>query len=130
MSKIEKIKQFNILMETFLTQISPLVGTSYKHYFSKLIKANALLPIKQFYVYVEPHKKQIINRDESYFKNTDNYHDYVHNDRKDKVFEEIIRLNTIYDKLDKKNREEMWLYFQALLVLSEEYNNSYHINKI
>ena len=38
MSKIEKIKEFNMILETFLSQLSPLVGTSYHHYFKKLIK--------------------------------------------------------------------------------------------
>ena len=75
MSKVKKIKQFNILMETFLGQISPLVGTSYKHYYSKLVKANAIMPIKQFYLYVSPFKTKIVNKDESYFRETTNFKD-------------------------------------------------------
>ena len=118
MSKVEKIKTFNTLMETFLGQISPLVGTSYKHYYSKVVKANAIMPIQQFYQYVSPYRNKIINKDESYFRQTDNFKEKITGDD---MFKEIIRLTNIYDKLDDDNKTQMWAYFQALLVLSEEY---------
>lgn len=118
MSKVEKIKQFNTLMETFLGQISPLVGTSYKHYFGKLVKANAIMPIQQFYQYVSPFKNKIVSKDESYFRQTENFKEQITGDD---IFQEIIRLTNIYDKLDEANKTQMWMYFQALLVLSEEY---------
>ena len=118
MSKIEKVKQFNTLMETFLGQISPLVGTSYRHYYEKVVKANAIMPIQQFYLYVEPYKQKIKNKDESYFKNTGNFEEHISGDS---VFQEIIRLTNIYDKLDDMSKEQMWMYFQAMFVLSEEY---------
>tara|TARA_B110000908_G_C10263041_1_gene460834 strand:+ start:1338 stop:1709 length:372 start_codon:yes stop_codon:yes gene_type:complete len=118
MSKVEKIKTFNILMETFLGQISPMVGTSYKHYYSKIVKANAIMPIQQFYLYVSPYRTKIINKDESYFRETTNFKEKIVGDD---MFQEIIRLTNIYDKLDENNKVQMWAYFQALLVLSEEY---------
>ena len=118
MSKVEKIKQFNTLMETFLGQISPLVGTSYKHYYAKLVKANAIMPIQQFYEYVSPYKHKIVTKDESYFRETNNFKEQITGDY---IFQEIIRLTNIYDKLDDDNKSQMWMYFQALLVLSEEY---------
>lgn len=123
--KVEKIKQFNTLMETFLTQISPLIGTYYKNYFSKLIKVNSIMPIKKFYLNVIPFKNKIINKDESYFKEPDNFngHDLLNENNKDRVFNEIIRLKDIYNKLDETNQSGVWVYFQALLVLSEEYHN-------
>lgn len=119
MSRVEKVKQFNGLMETFLGQISPLVGTSYLHYFEKLVKANAIMAIQQFYLYVAPYKNKILNKDESYFRDTGNFKEHITGDS---IFQEIIRLTNIYDKLDANNKEQMWMYFQALLVLSEEYN--------
>lgn len=119
MSRVEKVKQFNVLMETFLGQISPLVGTSYRHYFEKLVKANAIMPIQQFYSYVAPYKNKIVNKDESYFRDTCNFKEQITGDS---IFQEIIRLTNIYDKLDTSSKEQMWMYFQALLVLSEEYN--------
>ena len=123
--KVEKIKQFNTLMETFLTQISPLIGTYYKNYFSKLIKVNSIMPIKKFYLHVIPFKKKIITKDESYFKEPDNFNDHnlLNENNKDRVFNEIIRLKDIYDKLDETTQNGVWVYFQALLVLSEEYHN-------
>lgn len=124
-TKVEKIKQFNILMETFLKEISPLVGTYYKNYYSKLIKVNSIMPIKKFYNYVIPYKNKIINKDESYFKEPDNFneHNLLNENNKDKVFNEMIRLKDVYEKLNKTSRDSVWMYFQALLVLSEEYNN-------
>tara|TARA_B100000768_G_scaffold181829_2_gene206733 strand:+ start:3960 stop:4328 length:369 start_codon:yes stop_codon:yes gene_type:complete len=119
MSKVEKVKQFNVMMETFLGQISPLVGTSYRHYFEKLVKANCIMPIKQFYIYVSPFKNKIITKDESYFTESQNFKEQITGDS---IFQEIIRLTNIYEKLDNDNRNQMWMYFQALFVLSEEYN--------
>lgn len=119
-NRVEKIKQFNELMSTFLGQISPLVGSSYCHYFENVIRVNAIMPIKQFYLHVSPLKKKIINKDESYFRDTDNFKEKI---KGDKMFQEILRLKNIYDKLDELNKEQMWMYFQALLILSEEYHS-------
>ena len=124
-TKVEKIKQFNNIMETFLKEISPLVGTYYKNYYSKLIKVNSIMPIKKFYNYVIPYKNKIINKDESYFKEPDNFneHNLLNENNKDKVFNEMIRLKDVYEKLNKTSQDSVWMYFQALLVLSEEYNS-------
>ena len=48
MSKIENIKEFNNILETFLGQLVPLIGTTYHHYFKKLIRMNATMPIQEF----------------------------------------------------------------------------------
>ena len=47
MPNIEKVKEFNQIIESFLIQVSPIVGTSYHFYYKKLIKVNAIEPIKQ-----------------------------------------------------------------------------------
>ena len=39
-NKITIIKEFNVILETFLSQLSPLIGTTYHHYFKKLTKVN------------------------------------------------------------------------------------------
>ena len=67
MSKVEKIKNFNDILETFLQQLSPIIGTSYHFYFKKLVKVNSLMPIQQFLSEVLPFKEKIMNKDESYF---------------------------------------------------------------
>ena len=48
MPNIEKVKEFNTIIESFLIQVSPIVGTSYHFYYKKLIKVNAVEPIKLF----------------------------------------------------------------------------------
>jgi len=119
MSKIDKIKEFNSIMELFLSQLSPIVGTSYHHYFKKLIRVNSLLPIQEYCKNVLPYKQKIMTKDESYFYNTDNHQNVIKDDRN--TINEILRLKEIYTKLDKDSINEVWEYFQALIILSEEY---------
>lgn len=120
MSKTTKIKEFNSIMETFLNQLSPYVGTSYYYYYKKLIKVNAVLPIQQFVQHVLPYKVKIFEKDESYFKETDNHKDKIQGD--EATLTEILRLQNIYYKLDNDSRKEVWTYMQALSILSEEYS--------
>ncbi len=119
MSKTTKIKEFNNILETFLSQLSPLVGSSYHHYFKKLIRVNAILPIKEFSTNVLPYKRKIMEQDESYFSDTQNHQDKIQGD--EATLNEILRLKDIYYKLNNDSRKEVWAYFQALTVLSEEY---------
>jgi len=118
MSYIEKVKNFNTILESFLLQISPLVGSSYNHYFRQLVKVNAVLPIQQFCSYGLIYKKQIMSKNDAYFKNTDNHSNYIH---KNTTLNEILRLNNIYDKIDEESKENVWSIFQALVILAEEY---------
>lgn len=121
MSKVDHIKEFNTIMETFLNQLSPLVGTSYYFYYKKLIKVNAVLPIQQFAQNVLPYKQRIMNKDETYFADTDNHQEKIKDD--EATLNEILRLKDIYFKLDKDSQKEVWSYFQALTVLSEQYTS-------
>ena len=121
MSKVEKIKSFNEILETFLQQLSPIIGTTYHFYFQKLVKANAVMPIQQFLLEVIPFKEKIMNKDESYFLDIEtNAEDKIQGD--EQVLTEILRLKDIYSGLDNQSRQEVWNYFQALIVLSEEYS--------
>lgn len=123
MNKVDKIKSFNEILETFLQQLSPIIGTTYHFYFTKLVKANAVMPIQQFINEVLPYKEKIMNKDETYFLNIeDEVEDKIQGDKK--VLSEILRLKDIYSGLDEQSREEVWNYFQALVVLSEEYMTS------
>ena len=119
MSKVDHIKEFNTIMETFLNQLSPLVGTSYYFYYKKLIKVNAVLPIQQFAQNVLPYKQRIMNKDETYFADTDNHQEKIKDD--EATLNEILRLKDIYFKLDKDSQKEVWSYFKALTLLSEDY---------
>ena len=122
MSKVTNIKEFNTIMETFLNQLSPLVGTTYYFYYKKLIKVNAVLPIQQFANNVLPYKQKIMNKDESYFADTKNHEEKIQGD--EATLNEILRLKDIYFKLDQDSQKEVWSYFQALTLLSEQYSSS------
>ena len=101
--------------------MSPIIGTTYHFYFQKLVKANAVMPIQQFLLEVIPFKEKIMNKDESYFLDIEtNAEDKIQGD--EQVLTEILRLKDIYSGLDNQSRQEVWNYFQALIVLSEEYS--------
>ena len=124
MSISEKIKTFNNLVESFLKQVSPIIGTSYHHYFLKLIKFNAVMPIQNFIYYAIPLKEKILNRDESYFNNPEN-HEKDANEAASFVqsnpLDEIIRLQGIYQQLSDESKENVWDMTQAMLIIAMEY---------
>lgn len=126
-NKSSIIKEFNLILDTFLSQLSPLIGTTYSFYFKKLTKANAILPIQQFCNNVYPYKKKILEEDESYFSDSNNYNNDVNNMKsyfnttQENTLNEILRLKDIYYKLDKSSQKEVWSYFKALIILSEDY---------
>ena len=118
----DKIKSFNMILESFLLQTTPLVGTSYHHYFQKLIKVNSLVPIQHAIEHMVPFKNQILSKDERYFTNEDNYMDKINETKESsKVLNEIMRLKDIYYKLEEESRENVWSILQALLQLTIEY---------
>jgi len=127
MSIAEKIRTFNDLVESFLKQISPIIGTSYHHYFTKLIKFNAVMPIKNFIYYVfneeKPLKQKILDRDESYFTNVDNHADEAKKvtDATSDPLDEIIRLKGIFEKLSNESKDNVWDMTQAMLIIAMEY---------
>jgi hypothetical protein len=121
MSVGEKIRTFNDLVESFLKQVSPIIGTSYHHYFTKLIKFNAVMPIQNFIYYAIPMKDKILNRDETYFTNPDNHVDKVKESKQDNALDEIIRLKGIWEKLSNESKDNVWDMTQAMLIIAMEY---------
>ena len=118
MSK-EIIKNFNLILESFLLQITPLVGSFYINKFQLIIKVNSTLPIEKFLVHALPLRDKILNRDESYFADNSNHEGKVGDD--DFIINEILRLQNIYYKLDETSRSNLWDIFQAMLILGEDY---------
>jgi hypothetical protein len=125
-----KIKAFNSILESFLSQTSPIVGTTYHFYFKKLIAYNAPLPINYASEHMLIYKDQILTQDEAYFHNADNGLDTKINKvtgavqiPTDTVLSEIMRLTDIYYKLDPESRQNVWYILQALLQLTIEYNS-------
>ena len=115
----EKIKLFNDILDSFLIQISPLVGTSYQYHFQQIIKVNSILAIEQFLVYALPMRDKILNRDETYFTDNNNHIDKI--GESENILNEIIRLQGIYSQLDLRSKSNLWDILQALLILGEEY---------
>tara|TARA_Y100000813_G_C24136696_1_gene340297 strand:+ start:485 stop:856 length:372 start_codon:yes stop_codon:yes gene_type:complete len=122
MPDTEKVKEFNQIIESFLIQVSPIVGTSYHFYYKKLIKVNAIEPIKLFQVEVViPYKDKIFAKDETYFVNFDeNGREKL--SREDEYLRDFLKMKEIYHQIDDQSKEVCWQYLQALVVLSEEYH--------
>lgn len=117
------IKSFNEILDSFLVQLSPLIGTTYNYKFKQIIKVNSLLPIEQFLVHALPMRDQILNRDEIYFNDNNNHKEKIDDS---KTLNEIIRLQNIYSKLDESSKSNVWDIFQALLMLGEDYIRMKH----
>jgi len=125
-TRVDKIKAFNSIIEDFLKQTTPIVGTTYYFYFSKLVKANATLPINYASSHLLKYKEKILNKDISYFSDKNNISEeiseleskYNNND----IMFEILRLKDIYYKLNESSRDNVWDILQALLLLTIEYN--------
>ena len=125
-TRVDKIKTFNMIIEDFLKQTTPIVGTTYYYYFKKLIKANATLPINYASSHLLKYKDKILTKDTSYFSDEQNYSEqlnklenkYSGND----IMYEILRLKEIYYKLNESSRDNVWDILQALLQLTIEYN--------
>lgn len=108
-----------MILGTFLKQTTPLVGTQYSYYFKKLIRINSTQPIKEFCTNVLPYKQQIMDKDEKYFTNDSTCEELI----KGQYYQlsNVLKLKSIYTKADDATKEEIWSYFQALVLLSEQY---------
>jgi len=115
----EIIKNFNLILESFLNQITPLVGSFYIRKFQLIIKCNSKLPIENFLIHALPLRDKILNRDETYFANNDNHKEAVGDD--EFIINEILRLQNIYIQLDEISKSNLWDIFQAMLILGEDY---------
>lgn len=125
----EIIKAFNGIIESFLSQTSELVGTTYYTYFKKVIKVNSLIAIENGIRFMLPHKNKIFNKDESYFSDDANLITQLNTTQvsqtfsSDQILSEIFRLKDIYYKLDDLSKENVWNILQALTQLMIEYCN-------
>ena len=122
----EKIKTFNMIIEDFLKQTTPLVGTSYYFYFTKITKVNCTLPIKYASDHLIKYKDNILTKDISYFNDPNTYSQQLNELQKsyssNDIMFEILRLKEIYYKINEESRDNVWDILQALLQLTIEYN--------
>jgi len=123
----EIIKSFNSIVESFLSQTSGMVGTTYHSYFKRVVKVNSLIAIENAVQYMIPFKDKIFSKDESYFYNETNYLDKVNQTpissqySGDTILSEIFRLKDIYKELNDESKENVWSILQALVQLTIEY---------
>ena len=115
------IKDFNSLLEALIQQIEPLTGKSYHFLFTKLIKFNAVLPIKTFNQYALEWKDKIINKDETFFLQKNIIKQAINSN--ENIIHDIFQLQDVWKKLDKTSKDNLWEIVNALLVLGEQYNN-------
>lgn len=120
MNKAKYIKSFNKLVSSLLSQLSPLIGSSYYSNFNKLIKYNSIIPINHFIENAYSYKNEIINKDEKYFNDYDlNSINELNSDKT--LLDEVLRLKNIYNKVDEESKNNLWTYLQAMLGIAEEY---------
>ena len=113
------INNFNQIMNSFLIQLSPSIGSTYASQFENIIKYNSLLPLEQFCCHALPVKDKIINKDKTYFTDPTNHKEQINDNMQ--ILNEILRLSNIYEDLDTESQNNVWDIFQALLILSEDY---------
>jgi len=124
MTTVDIIKNFNSIIESFLLQTSPLVGTTYLTFFKTIIKTNALLPIDCGIKYTLPYKDFVLNKDERYLADETNFEDEINSNtafNPELIMSEIFRVKDIYYKLDADSKENVWAILQALVQLMIEY---------
>jgi len=124
MDKPTLIKKFNSIISNLLDQVSSLIGTKYSGYFNKLIKVNAILPIKNFIVHAIPHERKILDRDPDYFMDESVYKKEVRRkwgENVDWYLNEILNLKTVYLSVDDESKENLWDTVTVLLLMSKKY---------
>lgn len=116
------VKEFNEELAEFLKEMAPKIGSTYHKVYRELVKFNILLGIEQFRDYVESHKKEIRNKNESYFLDQDTQQKILGDDAENSVIlQEIKKIGEIYSGLNSSSKEAIWDYFNLFLDLCEEY---------
>ena len=116
-SKIKVIKEFNEILEYLLIQVTPIIGDKYHFGFKQIVKANITLPIEQFLVHILPKRDKVLNKDESLFNSSLITETFDDND----LLSKILTLENNYKELQQSSKDNIWDFFQALLILGEDY---------
>lgn len=101
----------------------------FKEKFGLVKSANPSLIINYFFQYVYPYKKEILNKDDSYFNESDgvnNINDFFkeNNELKENEYAPLSYILTLHNKwndLNETNREVVWKYLNVLIVLTERW---------
>ena len=116
-SKIKVIKEFNEILEYLLIQVTPIIGDKYHFRFKQIVKANVTLPIEQFLVHILPKRDNVLNKDDSLFNSNLIAETFDDND----LLSKILTLENNYKELQQSSKDNIWDFFQALLILGEDY---------
>jgi hypothetical protein len=114
------VSQFNEVFASFLEQVSPVIGTKYQNKFQFYISMDSTSGIETFLVHALPVRDKIMSRDETYFTSPENAN-RDQSSRDNSVLSEILKMQSVYAKLNEESKKNMWDIFQALLLLGEEY---------
>lgn len=131
MSK-EIIKKFNDISMKLLTDMSSIIGSSYKTKYKIMSKVNSTFFIKKFNLTVVKFKNFIKKRDSEYFNdksliiNELELGDYNDED-KQYYLDEYEYLSNIYHTIDENSKENFWDILNALVYLCEKYIDCHNI---
>jgi hypothetical protein len=115
---IQVVKEFNDIVNSFLIQITPIIGSTYHANFELITKLNSLIVIEQFMVHALPVRDKILNKDESYFLDTPCDNTNIDNQP---IISELLKMRSIYTQLDVASKATLWDITSAMLYLGEEY---------
>ena len=108
------IVRFNNTLESLLLQLSKFTGKKYYIKFKRVRKINSSLPIKLWIENGLEYRQKIMNKDETYFLEKSI-------SKSNNSFQEILEIKEIYKEIDDNSKKNLWLYLQALVILSEDY---------
>ena len=108
------IVRFNNTLESLLLQLSKFTGKKYYTKFKRVRKINSSLPIKLWIENGLEYRQKIMNKDETYFLEKSI-------NKSNNSFQEIFEIKEIYKEIDDRSKKNLWLYLQALVILSEDY---------
>jgi hypothetical protein len=108
------IVRFNNTLESLLLQLSKFTGKKYYTKFKRVRKINSSLPIKLWIENGLEYRQKIMTKDETYFLEKSI-------NKSNNSFQEIFEIKEIYKEIDDKSKKNLWLYLQALVILSEDY---------
>jgi hypothetical protein len=121
MSESKELIVFNKQLNKFLEALQKILPNdlSIKTARSQISSAIFVSPkkvLEQFIKHVFPFKNKIMEKDESYFLETEEKTFGIKEDN----LSEALQLKNIWKTLRKENKEMIWTYFQVLIVLAEK----------
>jgi hypothetical protein len=131
--KLEEIvNNFNLQLEELFNVIEVIYTDEnikrYKLMVKTVIKLNAIKLIEQYIIHAVPFAEHIYNKDESFFYNQtlDEIKEKIGQTKLRKelhetsVFE-VLKLKTVWNKLENESKDIIWEYFQLLTFYAQEY---------